>query len=72
MAKTLIDIDDQLLADVRTLLGTTTKKDTVHAALRAVMDRQRRIEAFEDTRAQGFLAALADPKVREQAWHGVS
>jgi Arc/MetJ family transcription regulator len=72
MAKTLIDVDDQLLADARTLLGTTTKKDTVNAALRAVIERQRRVEAFEDTRAQSFLADLTDPKVREQAWRGVS
>lgn len=37
MAKTLIDIDDGLLEAARQALGTTTKKDTVNAALREVL-----------------------------------
>jgi Arc/MetJ family transcription regulator len=36
MAKTLIDIDDEYLAAAQQALGTTTKKDTVNAALREV------------------------------------
>jgi Arc/MetJ family transcription regulator len=46
MARTMIDIDDELLADAARLLGTTTKKDTVNAALREVRERFRRLEAL--------------------------
>ncbi len=35
VTRTMIDIDDDLLARAAKELGTTTKKDTVHAALRA-------------------------------------
>lgn len=33
MAKTLIDLDDDMLARAAAALGTTTKKDTVNQAL---------------------------------------
>ncbi|MET8874281.1 type II toxin-antitoxin system VapB family antitoxin [Nocardia sp. NPDC004278] len=46
MARTVIDLDDQLLADVSKTLGTSTKKDTVHAALREVLENQRRVLAL--------------------------
>ena len=39
--KVLIDIDEEALAEASALLGTTTKKDTVNAALRACNDPQR-------------------------------
>ena len=56
MAKTLVDIDDQLLAEATTALGTTTKKDTINAALRQAVEvtRERRRRALED------LQQLAD------------
>lgn len=37
MTRTVVDIDDELLARAAEELGTTTKKDTVHAALRAAL-----------------------------------
>lgn len=37
MAKTLIDIDPDLLEQARAILGTDTKKATVHAALTEVV-----------------------------------
>lgn len=37
VTRTMIDIDDDLLARAAKELGTTTKKDTVHAALRAAL-----------------------------------
>jgi Arc/MetJ family transcription regulator len=40
MTKTLINVDDELLAAAQGLLGTTTKKDTVNAALRELLRRQ--------------------------------
>jgi Arc/MetJ family transcription regulator len=53
MPKTLIDIDEDLLAEATTALGTTTKKDTVNEALRQVVDngRERRRQALEDMQA---------------------
>jgi Arc/MetJ family transcription regulator len=33
----MVDIDDDLLARTAKELGTTTKKDTVHASLRAAL-----------------------------------
>jgi Arc/MetJ family transcription regulator len=50
MAKTLIDVDEDLLAEARSALGTVTKKDTVNAALRQAVEtsRERRRRARED------------------------
>jgi Arc/MetJ family transcription regulator len=50
MGKTLIDIDEELLAEATTALGTTTKKDTVNEALRQAVDnsRERRRTAREN------------------------
>ena len=42
MAKTLIDIDEQLLADAAIAFGTKTKKDTVTAALKEGVERKKR------------------------------
>jgi Arc/MetJ family transcription regulator len=42
MARTVIDLDDELLASVARELGTSTKKDTVNAALRQVLETRRR------------------------------
>jgi Arc/MetJ family transcription regulator len=40
MAKTLIDVDNELLYRARHILGLTTKKDTVNTALREVVRRE--------------------------------
>jgi Arc/MetJ family transcription regulator len=45
MAKTVIDLDDEALAEAARLLGTSSKKDTVNAALREIIDRRRRAAA---------------------------
>ncbi|WP_431952666.1 type II toxin-antitoxin system VapB family antitoxin [Nocardia lijiangensis] len=45
MARTVIDVDDEALAEAARHLGTTTKRDTVDAALREVVDRRRRAAA---------------------------
>jgi len=43
MSKTLIDLDDELLAEAAVAFGTTTKKETVNEALRrAVADARAR------------------------------
>lgn len=67
MTKRLIDVDDTKLEAVRTLLGTTTLKATVDAALDELLalDRRRRTLLAE----RGVdLAELADPEVRQAAW----
>ena len=58
MAKTLIDIDDALLAEAAGVLGTKTKKDTVVTALSEVVRRQRLRElanrSFPDLTPEGI------------------
>jgi Arc/MetJ family transcription regulator len=56
MAKTLMDVDEDLLAEATAELGTTTKKDTVNAALRTVVEAGRERRA----RALASLQELAD------------
>ncbi|MEV5499784.1 type II toxin-antitoxin system VapB family antitoxin [Nonomuraea fuscirosea] len=51
MAKTVIDLDDEALAEAARLLGTATKKDTVNTALREVVERRGRAEAVARMRA---------------------
>lgn len=56
MAKTLLDLDEDLLAEAAATLGTKTKKDTVTDALQKVIEdaRARRASALGD------LLAVAD------------
>ena len=46
MARTSIEIDQEALAIAAEVLGTTTKKDTVNAALREVGARLVRLRAL--------------------------
>ncbi|GAA4549393.1 type II toxin-antitoxin system VapB family antitoxin [Streptomyces collinus] len=46
MSRTVIDLDDDLLADVAKALGTSTKRETVNTALREVLDNRRRALAL--------------------------
>jgi Arc/MetJ family transcription regulator len=56
MAKTLLDLDEDLLAEAAAALGTRTKKETVTLALQRVSEeaRTRRARALAD------LLAIAD------------
>ncbi|MGQ4600100.1 type II toxin-antitoxin system VapB family antitoxin [Nocardia sp. R6R-6] len=54
MTRTVIDLDDQLVADVSKALGTRTTKETVNAALREVLETRRRALAL--TRLQDAVA----------------
>ncbi|WP_428348843.1 type II toxin-antitoxin system VapB family antitoxin [Mycolicibacterium sp.] len=51
MTRTTIDLDDELLARAAKELGTTGKKDTIHAALRAAV-RKNASQALMDRMAQ--------------------
>ena len=53
MSRTVIDVDDELVADAARALGTTTKKDTVNTALREVLELRRRALALTRLRAAG-------------------
>lgn len=60
----MIDIDDEQLALAAAELGTTTKKDTVNAALAFVAGRRRRLEAvLDDAYAFGVGPDIDDPEV---------
>ena len=68
VAKTLIDIDEDLLEAARSVLGTSTEEDTVNIALREVLAMQRRANAVE-----GLVEWLGrneswDDSVRDRAW----
>jgi Arc/MetJ family transcription regulator len=67
VSRTVIDLDDELVAEVGRELGTTTKKDTVNRALREVLENRRRALALtrlrEATADGAFdLDLLADKK----------
>lgn len=67
MARTVIDVDDELLASVAQQLGTTTKRDTVNAALREVLENRRRALALTRLREAAIdgaidLASLQDKR----------
>jgi Arc/MetJ family transcription regulator len=66
--KTMIDLNDEDLALAAKELGTTTKKDTVNAALNFVASRRRRIEQLlNDPYALGVGPDIANPEVMRQA-----
>jgi Arc/MetJ family transcription regulator len=66
--KTMIDVDDTALAAAAKELGTTTKKDTVNAALAFVASRQKRIDQLlDDPYALGVGSDITDPEVMRQA-----
>lgn len=71
MSRTVVDLDDTLVAEVAKALGTSTKKETVNAALREVLDSRRRALALirlRELAADGALDLdLVDEK-RKQRW----
>jgi Arc/MetJ family transcription regulator len=68
VAKTLVDIDDNLLEAAREVLGTSTKKDTVNAALREVLAAQERRRASVELIMWGQRNEPWDDSVRDRAW----
>jgi Arc/MetJ family transcription regulator len=66
--KTMIDLDDEALELAARELGTTTKKDTVNAALEFVAGRRRRIEQLlDDPYALGVGPDITDPDIMRTA-----
>jgi len=67
VAKTLVDIDEALLAQAQEALGTSTKKETINRARAeavAASARRREIERLD----RGVYTDLGDPEVMRQAW----
>ncbi|GIH69515.1 type II toxin-antitoxin system VapB family antitoxin [Sphaerimonospora thailandensis] len=67
--KTVIDLDTELTEAAAEVLGTKTKKETIHAALRAAVDAARR----KRERQQRLINSLgspdiADDEVMDGAW----
>lgn len=65
--RTNIEIDDEILSEAQRLLGTPTKRATVDAALREVVDRERRrgiLALRGQVRWEGDLAASRQARGR--------
>lgn len=70
MARTMIDVDEEALAQAAERLGTTTKRDTVNEALRRAAQPPTQSSA-----ARAILALatdLSDRAVMERAWQTTS
>ena len=55
MTKRLVDIDDLLLERARSLAGTETIKETVHAGLRRLVDDETVLRHVQRLRGAGAL-----------------
>jgi Arc/MetJ family transcription regulator len=65
--KTSVEINEELLAAVQRILGTTTVKDTIEEAFREVVKEEARRQEVEAlTRMEGL--DLADPEVMSGVW----
>jgi len=67
MAKTSIDIDMQQAAEAQEILGTTTLKSTVEAALKQVVREHARAR-FIDMGRRGAFQELTDPDFVRDMW----
>lgn len=65
--KTTLQVDDEVIARAREVLGTKGIKDTIDAALRQVIVVEARRREAERMRTMRGLD-LDDPEVMKQAW----
>lgn len=68
MAKTMIDIDDDLISEAAEILGTKTKRATVEMALRATTAKRARQRLTEAIAESGQTPEELDRIMREEAW----
>ncbi|HEU5267799.1 MAG TPA: type II toxin-antitoxin system VapB family antitoxin [Jatrophihabitans sp.] len=68
MTKRLVDIDDDKLDEVRTILGTATTKATVNGALDEVLALAARRRALLDEDAVAGGSDLGSDERRRAAW----
>jgi Arc/MetJ family transcription regulator len=67
VSTTQIELDQHLLDQAASILGTHTKKATVNEALRRVVQAEYRRRHLEEL-AAGALPDLSDPDVMRTAW----
>ncbi|MCR1782695.1 type II toxin-antitoxin system VapB family antitoxin [Nocardioides carbamazepini] len=66
MAKTLIEVDERLMADAMLATGQTTKRGTVTEALEQAVRKARALDYLERLQ-EGVASSLDDPEVVDQA-----
>lgn len=66
--RTMIDIDDALLAEAKKLFGTTTKKATVERALVEAIDRQKRLDYVKAQKLNPDWKPGRYKKLMARAW----
>jgi Arc/MetJ family transcription regulator len=64
---TSVDVDDEALAAAQRELGTTTKKDTINAALAYVAQRGQRAVQQINSAYDFWGRDVADPEIMKQA-----
>lgn len=67
MSRTMIDLDDALVAEAAEILGTTTKRATVNGALAEFVSAAKR-QRFMEMLDEGVFSDLGDPEVMARAW----
>ncbi|MFF1307785.1 type II toxin-antitoxin system VapB family antitoxin [Streptomyces sp. NPDC058307] len=67
MSRTMIDLDDVLLAEAAEILGTTTKRATINGALAEFVAAAKR-RRFMEMLDEGHFDDLTDPEVMAGAW----
>ena len=67
MTKRLVDIDDDLLEEVRNLIGASTMKEAVNGALQHVVDFDLRLQHVRRLKNQEGID-LADEQLMRDAW----
>ncbi|WP_423925913.1 type II toxin-antitoxin system VapB family antitoxin [Candidatus Palauibacter sp.] len=67
MRKTSVEIDERLIEQVRTLLGTSSIDETIDSALREVLRREARRQEVEALVNMDGLE-LSNEKVMAGAW----
>jgi Arc/MetJ family transcription regulator len=67
--KTVIDLDPDLVRAAAAVLGTKTKKDTIHAALAAAVAAEQQRRKRQRLLADSLGSPdLGDAKVMAEAW----
>lgn len=66
--RTMIDIDDALMAEAKRIFGTTTKKETVERALSEAIDREKRLDYAKIQKANPDWKPGAYEKLTALAW----
>lgn len=67
VTKRLVDIDDDLLEEVRNLIGASTMKEAVNGALQHVVDFDLRVRHVQRLRSMEGID-LADEELMRGAW----